>query len=76
MKQLCAILRTVLRALKDNRLFCKKSKCLFGVQEVSFVGYKVTAQGVHTEDSKVEAVSLASSFFTLSLASTALLAAS
>lgn len=33
-----------------------KDKCLFGVREITFFGFKISADGISPEDKKVEAI--------------------
>jgi hypothetical protein len=48
--------RMVLDTLRDNKLYLNPEKCRFGVQELSFVGYKVTADGILPEESKIKKI--------------------
>jgi transposase InsO family protein len=48
--------RMVLDKLREHHLYLNPEKCRFGVQELSFVGYKVTANGILPEDAKVKKV--------------------
>jgi hypothetical protein len=47
---------SVLMSLRASGLKLNGKKCEFGMREVSFVGFRVTKQGVHTEEKKVAAV--------------------
>ncbi|XP_069832300.1 uncharacterized protein [Dendropsophus ebraccatus] len=42
--------------LRQNQLFAKLSKCQFGVQEVSFLGYKITPSSFGMDPLKVAAI--------------------
>jgi hypothetical protein len=46
----------VLQSIREARLRIKREKCQFGVSETSFVGYRVSKDGVETEAKKVEAI--------------------
>lgn len=49
-------LRQVLRLLRENRLFAKKSKCEIGAQEVEYLGYMVSSKGIRPMNDKLEAI--------------------
>ena len=49
-------LRQVLAILRQEKLFAASHKCEFGVSEVLFLGYVVSARGLAMDTSKVEAV--------------------
>ncbi|KAJ3702738.1 hypothetical protein LUZ61_006443 [Rhynchospora tenuis] len=49
-------LSVTLQLLLDNRLFAKLSKCDIGTQKVEYLGHFITAEGVSTDPSKVEAM--------------------
>jgi hypothetical protein len=46
----------VLRAFRKERLRLNEAKCVFGTLETSFVRFKVSKHGIHTEEKKVKAV--------------------
>jgi RNase H-like domain found in reverse transcriptase len=46
----------VLRRLRQKKLFCKRSKCHFNRQEVKFLGYVVSTDGVPMQTDKVTAI--------------------
>ena len=46
----------VLDVIRRNRLFANLKKCQFHKDEVCFLGYIVSAQGVRMEDERIEAV--------------------
>ena len=48
--------RWVLDLLRKNGLFANLKKCWFHQDEVRFLGYVVSAQGVRIEDERIEAV--------------------
>jgi hypothetical protein len=49
-------LNRVLSIMKDNRLFAKESKCVFGGRAVEYLGHIISKEGVKTDPSKIEAV--------------------
>jgi hypothetical protein len=48
-------LRVVFNALRDAHLFGNLEKCTFCIDQVSFLGYVVTPQGIEVDQAKVEA---------------------
>ena len=48
--------RWVLEILRKNGLFANLKKCRFHKDEVRFLGYVVSSQGIRMEDEKIEAV--------------------
>lgn len=46
----------VMERLRANSLYAKRSKCLFGVHELRYLGHLVTADGVRPDPAKIEAV--------------------
>ena len=48
--------RLVLKRLIKYRLFMKLSKCVFGVKEVNFLGYRVGTVGISIDPSRVSAI--------------------
>lgn len=48
--------RVVFQTLHTHQLALKKSKCLFGVSQVAYLGHVISDQGVHMDPSKLEAV--------------------
>ena len=48
--------RWVLDLLKKNGLFANLKKCRFHKDEVRFLGYVVSSQGIRMEDERIEAV--------------------
>lgn len=49
-------LHQLFRRLKDFGMVVNTAKCIFGVAEVTFLGYHITAQGTKPLPSKVEAI--------------------
>lgn len=49
-------LRTILQVLRDNKFYCKRSKCLFAATEVEYLGHLLTPHGVQVDPKKVEAI--------------------
>ena len=49
-------LRKVLEILATNELYAKRSKSMFACKEVKYLGYVITAKGVHTDLRKVAAM--------------------
>ena len=49
-------LRVAMERLRAHQLYAKFSKCEFWLQEVVFLGYVLTVEGVLVDPSKVEAV--------------------
>ena len=50
-------LRVILNKLRAHELYAKFSKCEFWLQEVTFLGHIITAEGVKVDLEKVKAVS-------------------
>lgn len=49
-------LTQVLQLLRQNQLFAKPSKCVFGQDQVEYLGYIISHSGVATDPAKVQAV--------------------
>ena len=49
-------LRVVLEKLRQNQLYAKFSKCEFWLEEVTFLGHILTAEGVAIDPAKIEAI--------------------
>ena len=52
----CSHLREVLQILREHKLYAKKSKCGFGMEFIEYLGYIISAKGVATDSSKVQAM--------------------
>jgi RNase H-like domain found in reverse transcriptase/Reverse transcriptase (RNA-dependent DNA polymerase) len=46
----------VLKRLRQHRLYAKRSKCEFGVTQLSFLGHIVSAAGLQVDPSKVDTI--------------------
>lgn len=53
---LCDNLRRVLQTLVDARLLASFSKCQFLMQELPYLGFLLTADGVKIDPAKTEAI--------------------
>jgi hypothetical protein len=49
-------LQEVFMILKDNKFLLKLSKCSFAQQSLEFLGHIISAQGVSTDPTKIQAV--------------------
>ncbi|GKE03747.1 transposon Tf2-6 polyprotein [Tanacetum coccineum] len=49
-------LSTILETMRQNTLFAKKSKCVFGTSHVEYLGHVIYAEGVATDPSKISAM--------------------
>ncbi|GKB51271.1 retrotransposon protein, putative, ty3-gypsy subclass [Tanacetum coccineum] len=49
-------LRKVMKALSDNDLFVNLKKCTFLTNKLLFLGYIVSSDGIHVDETKVQAV--------------------
>ena len=55
-KEHLANLAEVLRRLRDHGVRLKREKCRFLRESVEYLGHVVDAQGIHTTDSKLKAI--------------------
>jgi len=46
----------VLKLLEEKQLYTKTSKCFFGVQEVEYLGYVVSHDGVKVDPNKIKSI--------------------
>ncbi|XP_071901009.1 uncharacterized protein [Coffea arabica] len=51
-------LKVVLQILREHKLYAKFSKCEFWLDEISFLGHKVSKEGIAVDPAKVEAVTM------------------
>ncbi|XP_071926122.1 uncharacterized protein [Coffea arabica] len=49
-------LEIVLQILREHKLYAKFSKCEFWLEEISFLGHKVSKDGIAVDPAKIEAV--------------------
>ena len=42
--------------LKENNVTLNINKCVFGVSEVTYLGHRINAQGVHPDEAKIKAI--------------------
>ena len=49
-------LRLVLQTLRDKQLYTKFSKFEFWLDRVVFLGHVISAEGIHVDSKKIEAV--------------------
>jgi hypothetical protein len=52
----CRHLAKVVHILRQNKLFAKKSKCVFAQEQIKYLGHIITEKGVATDPEKVRAV--------------------
>ena len=48
--------RAVLQTLCKEHLYANMEKCTFGVDKIVFLGFVVSSNGVHVDESKIEAI--------------------
>lgn len=46
----------VLQRVRENGLKLNRTKCQFGVQEITFLGDKLSAQGIEPDERKIKAI--------------------
>ncbi|CAH9132841.1 unnamed protein product [Cuscuta epithymum] len=49
-------LRKVFEVLQQNTLFAKRSKCIFGVQQVEYLGHIISSRGVAVDPEKIKSI--------------------
>ena len=52
----CNRLRQIFTLLSSNGLIIQKSKCIFGVQELEYLGHLITVEGVRPLPSRIEVI--------------------
>ena len=50
------LVHEVLCWLKENKLFCKISKCVFGAEWVHWLGHRISADGIKMDPGKVKSI--------------------
>ena len=50
------LLRKVMEILQDNKLYIKRSKCLFAQPRLEYLGHVISGEGVATDPEKITAV--------------------
>nr|GEW15797.1 putative reverse transcriptase domain-containing protein [Tanacetum cinerariifolium] len=49
-------LKTILKLLKDEKLYAKFSKCDFWLNTIQFLGHVINSSGIHVDPAKIEAI--------------------
>ncbi|GKE73282.1 putative mitochondrial protein [Tanacetum coccineum] len=49
-------LRVILQVMRENTLFAKRSKCVFGTTQVEYLGHVISAKGGSNNPSKIKAM--------------------
>nr|GFA97069.1 uncharacterized protein [Tanacetum cinerariifolium] len=49
-------LKTILKLLKDEKLYAKFSKCDFWLNSIQFLGHVIDSSGIHIDPAKIEAI--------------------
>ena len=49
-------LRIILETMRSNQLFAKQSKCVFGAEQVEYLGHVISSKGVATDPQKIQAM--------------------
>lgn len=52
----CIHLRAVLNVLRKEKLYANLAKCVFCTEQVIFLGFVISSQGVHVDEAKVKAI--------------------
>ncbi|GMF41073.1 unnamed protein product [Phytophthora fragariaefolia] len=56
MKEHLQLLRTLFEVLRREKLYCHRSKCHFGQNQVQFLGHTVSSQGIAVDSKKTEVI--------------------
>ena len=46
-------LRIILETMRSNQLFAKQSKCVFGAEQMEYLGHVISSKGVATDPQKI-----------------------
>ena len=49
-------LRVMLQTLRENQLTCNPTKCQFGFNEIEYLGFRVSADGIKISERKIKAI--------------------
>ena len=49
-------LQAVLECMRTNKLYANASKCIFGVEEIPFLGFFIGKRGLRADPAKVKAI--------------------
>lgn len=49
-------LSTILQVLRENKLYARLRKCIFGQSEIEYLGHVISSQGVATDPTKIEII--------------------
>ncbi|GMI80932.1 hypothetical protein HRI_001762500 [Hibiscus trionum] len=52
----CLHLQLVLSLLRSHKLYARRNKCFFGLTQIDYLGHTISANGVSTDTSKIEAM--------------------
>jgi hypothetical protein len=56
LKQHTEHLRTALTLLRENNLVAKRSKCVFAISQVEYLGHIISGAGVATDPAKIQSI--------------------
>ena len=49
-------LGVMLKTLRENQLTCNPTKCQFGFNEIEYLGFRVSADGIKISERKIKAI--------------------